>query len=137
MRRLTIFAAVALGSAVTLAVVAVGAVASGGRPDGERPAPPRLFDGAELERWRACMRERGFDLDGDSVRIEITRDGVRVNGKKVDSNAFRLGSRACGRPFPPPRLDLPRLERIPDGELRDRLERLERCLRETARGAAA
>jgi hypothetical protein len=91
------------------------------------------------------MREAGLDLDldGDTV-IHVTEDGVTVDGEAVDPERFREARRACGRPFRVPgrgldelpRLrdldELPRLRDLPDTlppRFRDRLERLEDCLR--------
>ena len=52
-----------------------------------------------------------------------------MNGEKVDAEAFRRAERECRPLFPRPRLDLD-LAPPPD-DLRQRLERMERCLRES------
>ena len=119
-RLLPVLAAAVLGSALTAAVIAVGARAK----DSEEERPRQ-----RLERFERCMREHGFDLSGPKVEIRVTPDGVTVNGEKVDAEAFRRAERECRPLFPRPRLDLD-LAPPPD-DLRQRLERMERCLRES------
>lgn len=122
MRRLIpILAAAVAGSALTAAALALRADAApdeGGRSERER-------------QWQQCMREAGFDLDGDVV-VRVTPDGVTVNGEEVDPEAFREAERRCGRPFDFPRPEpedllpdlerpfpfglVPRRERMPDFE---------------------
>lgn len=119
-RLLPVLAAAVLGSAVTAAVIAVGARATGSEE--ERPRE-------RLERFERCMREHGFDLSGPRVEVRVTPEGVTVNGEEVEAEAFRRAERECGPPYPPPRLDLDGPP-VPD-DLRERLERMERCLRES------
>jgi hypothetical protein len=130
MRRLVpLLAAALVGSALTAAAIVLPARATGGEDAfAER-----------LRQWEQCMRDAGLDLDGETV-VRVDEDGVTIDGEAVDPDRFRDAERACGRPvrLPPAELDelprfrdsdeLPRLRGLPP-RLRDRLERLEDCLR--------
>jgi hypothetical protein len=117
-RRLLPFLLVAAASSlVTAGALALPALAD------DRDEPLRELD--------ECLREHGFDLRPENGRLEVrvTPDGVWVNGEKVDAEAFRKAQREC-RPHVP-RL-LPALPLDPDAgppDLRERMERLEECLR--------
>jgi hypothetical protein len=118
-RRLLPFLLVAAASSlVTAGALALPALAD------DRDEPLRELDD--------CLREHGFDLRPEDGRLEVrvTPDGVWVNGEKVeDAEAFREAARECKPRLP--RL-LPALPLDPDAvppELRERMERLEECLR--------
>ena len=127
MRRVLPFVIVAvIASAVTAAAIVIPARA------GDRHGHPR--SASRIAEVEACMRERGFDISGDTE--VIVRPGeITINGKAVDADAFRRAERECGPPFgrafgfgPGP---LPRLDPLRDdapAELRERMERLRACL---------
>ena len=115
MRRFFLIAAVAVASsAVTAAAIVLPASAADDEPTSRDRA----------EAFEACMRENGFEL-GPETTVVITPDGVRVNGKQVDADAFREAERECGPPF---RELLPRLEDGELPELGERFGRLRDCL---------
>jgi hypothetical protein len=62
------------------------------------------------------MRKHGFDLSGETT-VRVTPDGVTVNGRKVDADAFRAAEKECGPPWRGLGLrlgrGLPRLEGLP------------------------
>lgn len=150
MRRLVPLAVVAaLSSAVTAAVIVFPALAED--EPVARAAPDRRDRPFEdvFRRFAVCMRDQGFDFGADTT-LRVEPDGVTVNGKKVDADAFRRAERACGgppfrgleRPLPPRLGDLPgrrELEERRDAFLEDvarRLgvtgDRLKEALREAA-----
>lgn len=115
MRRVLLIVAVAVASsAVTAAAIVLPASAAGDEPS--------FRD--RVERFESCMREHGFEL-GRETSVVITPDGVRVNGKEVDAEAFRNAQRECGPPF---RGVLPSFEPGELPELDGRLERLRDCM---------
>ena len=134
MRRLQLVLVVAAASsALTAAAISIPASAEDDArdrprtfallaPSGERPNAARI---AEFKR---CMAERGFEL-GDDVTIRITPDGVTIDGKEVDAREFRRARRACGPLFPHLRGRF-RAHALPEGERRERMEKLRECLRE-------
>jgi hypothetical protein len=120
MRRIALILAVAaISSGATAAAIVVPARAD----DAQRGRREHL------EQFQACMDRHGFEI-GPATVVLATPDGITVNGKRVDDEAFRDAQRDCGPLVPSPRdLGL--------GELRDarrlgradrHLEQLRRCL---------
>ena len=70
----------------------------------------------DWQRFADCMCRHGFDLSGETT-VRVTPDGVTVNGRKVDADAFHAAEKECGPPWRGlgPRLGrgLPRLEGLP------------------------
>jgi len=117
MRRVLLIVGVAaLSSALTAAAIVLPASA-GGRGD-DQPSRDRI------EEFESCMSQHGFEL-GPDTNVVITPDGVRVNGKEVDAEAFRAAERECGPLF---RGLLPRLDGAVPPELEEKLERLRDCM---------
>ncbi len=132
MRRLLPFVAVAvLASAVTAAAIVVPAWAG----EGERKREGTIDE--RIREFDACMREHGFDF-GRETEIIVRPGEVTINGRRVDAERFREAQRDCGPPFHAPfglvphRGELPGLDGMPGipDDLRERVERLERCLEE-------
>ena len=142
MRKLvTLLAVAAVSSAATAAVLALPALADGdaapAAADAERPlaAPDPDAFRERVERFEQCMKDAGFDLTGDRVSVEVGPDGVTVNGKKVDADAFRAAQRECGPPFRGAFRALPF-----DGDgappaLREHMERMRECMGDVAPSA--
>jgi hypothetical protein len=99
-RVIPILLAAALGSLVTAAAIVLPAAAGDDDPAAPR-ALPGFLDPDEVDRlradWADCMSDRGFDL-GDDTNVQVTPDGVIVDGKQVDAEKFRAAAKACGGP---------------------------------------
>ena len=120
MRRIALILAVAsISSGATAAPIAIPA----GADDEQRGRRERL------EQFQACMRRHGFEIGPETV-VLATPNGVTVNGKRVDGEAFREAQRDCGPLVPSPRdLGLDELRgawRLGPGDRH--LEQLRRCL---------
>ena len=113
-RALLLVGVVAVSSALTAAAIVLPASASGDASS----------SGDRIEEFESCLQEHGFDV-GPETTVEITPDGVRINGNEVDADDFRAAQRECGPLF---RGDLPRLDGVVPPELDERLERLRDCV---------
>lgn len=112
MRRLVPLAVVAaLSSLATAAVIVIPALAEDEPSRSSAREASRPFDD-EFARFAACMREKGFPFD-DEVVVRVSPDGVTVNGKEVDAEAFRAAERECGGPPFLALRDLPALRGLP------------------------
>jgi hypothetical protein len=113
-RALLLVGIAAVSSVLTAAAIVLPASASGdASPSDDR-----------IEAFESCMRESGFDFGPETI-VEVTRDGVRINGNEVDADDFRAAKRECGPLF---RGDRPRVDGVLPPELDERLERLRDCV---------
>jgi hypothetical protein len=128
MRRVLPLIVVAAAASGLTAAVLVGPGFAGG--DDGRPEVAPAFDSEEAraarERFQACMREQGFEL-GPETELRITPDGATLNGKPVDRDALRAAMREC-RPRLGRGLGGPFGRGEPDGEARERLDRIRECM---------
>jgi hypothetical protein len=132
-RLIPILLAAALGSAATAAAIVLPAAAGDDDPATPR-ALPGFLDPDEVDRlradWAECMGDRGFDL-GDDTTVQITPDGVTVDGKQVDSEKLRAAAKACGGPLGFGALGLG--AGLPDdlfGRSEERIREWEACMQE-------
>lgn len=114
MRRVLLIVGVAALSSVLTAGAIVLPASAGGDSSSDD----------QIRAFESCMREQGFDL-GPETTVQITPDGVRVNGNEVDADAFREAERECGPLF---RDVLPQLEGVVPPDLDGDLERLRDCV---------
>ena len=119
MRRIALILAVAaISSGATAAAIVVPA----GADDAQRGRREHL------EQFQACMGRHGFEIGPETV-VLATPDGITVNGKRVDDEAFRDAQRDCGPLVPSPRdlgLEFWDARRLDRGDRH--LEQLRRCL---------
>jgi hypothetical protein len=99
MRRIAVILAIAaLSSGATAAAIVLPAGAGGGD---DEPRTEQIEDGEQRpelqglhEEFRSCMEDQGFTI-GPDVEVEVTPDGVTLNGERVDRERFLNALNEC------------------------------------------